>query len=226
MKDELIVELRPKSGVSEAIKTIRTNLQFSQVDKPVKSLLVTSSVSGEGKSFICANLAVAFAQSGMKVLLVDCDLRCGRQHQIFNLTNEKGLSGLLLEDVSKKANSYIQKTDVDNLSVLTMGIVPPNPTELLSSEKNKKLFSVLENKFDLVIYDGIPMLNLTDSLIMAKMVDKIVVVCAYKETPMELLKNTIKSLSNFKDKLAGVVINKMPNKNSKYINYYHRYYTE
>ena len=226
MKDELIVATRPKSGVSEAIKTIRTNLQFSSVDEPVKSILVTSSISGEGKSFISANLAVAFAQSGLKVLLVDCDMRCGRQHTIFDLENGKGLSNLLLDDVSNKYKSYIQKTKIDNLSLLPMGVVPPNPTELLASDKNKKLYEVLTSKYDLVIYDGIPLLDLTDSLIMAELVDKIVIVSAYKQTPMDFLKKTSRGLENFKNKIAGVVVNKMPSSKKKYNNYYNRYYTE
>ena len=226
MKEELMILTHPKSSVSEAIKTIRTNLQFSSVDEPIKSILLTSSISGEGKSFISSNLALAFAQSGIKVLLVDCDMRCGRIHTIFHLPNEKGLSNLLLDDINKKTNSYIQKTEYDNLSVLTMGVVPPNPTELLASEKNKKLTELLEEKYDLVIYDGIPMLDLTDSLVMADLVDKIAVVCSYKQTPIELLKNTIKSLDKFRNKIAGVVVNKMPVSKNKYNHYYNRYYNE
>lgn len=220
MKDELIVASRPKSGISEAIKTIRTNLQFSSVDEPVKSILVTSSISGEGKSFVSANMAIAFAQAGNKVLLVDCDMRCGRQHNIFKIENNKGLSNLLLDDVTKKHKSYIKNTEIENLSVLPMGIVPPNPTELLASEKNRQLFEILKEKYDLIIYDGIPVLGLTDSLIMAGLVDKIVIVCAYKQTPMEYLKNTKKSLETFNDKIAGVVVNKMPSSKNHYNSYY------
>ena len=106
MNNELIVANNPKSGVAEAIKTIRTNLLFSSIDEPVKSILITSSMSGEGKSFISANLAVAFAQAGVKVLIVDCDLRRGRQHKIFNIDNEQGLSNLLLDDVDKNYKKY------------------------------------------------------------------------------------------------------------------------
>ena len=110
MNNELIVANNPKSGVAEAIKTIRTNLLFSSIDEPVKSILMTSSMSGEGKSFVSANLAVAFAQAGVKVLIVDCDLRRGRQHKIFNIDNEQGLSNLLLDDVDKNYKKYIKKT--------------------------------------------------------------------------------------------------------------------
>lgn len=223
MNTELIVDKNPKSPISEAIKTIRTNLQFSSVDGEVKNILVTSSTAGEGKSFISSNLAVAFAKLGNKVLIVDCDLRLGRQHKIFNVSNEKGLSNLLITDVSKKYNSFIQKTDIENVSVLTRGTVPPNPSELLASEKNKQLMEVLSKKYDYIIWDCVPVMGLTDSRIMADLVDKIVIVSSYKITPMELLKNTSDSLLNFKNKIAGVVLNGVPIKGNHYYYYSKKY---
>lgn len=222
MNNELIVANNPKSGVAEAIKTIRTNLLFSSVDEPVKSILMTSSMSGEGKSFVSANLAVAFAQTGVKVLIVDCDLRRGRQHKIFNIDNEQGLSNLLLDDVDKNYKKYIKKTRYENIYVLPMGIVPPNPSELLASAKNKQLVKILKQKFDLVIYDGVPVGGLTDSIIMADLVDKIVIVSAYKVTPVEFLANTNKALEKFKDKIAGVILNKFPLSKD---HYYSKYYS-
>ncbi len=222
MNNELIVANNPKSGVAEAIKTIRTNLLFSSIDEPVKSILMTSSMSGEGKSFVSANLAVAFAQTGVKVLIVDCDLRRGRQHKIFNIDNEQGLSNLLLDDVDKNYKKYIKKTRYENIYVLPMGIVPPNPSELLASAKNKQLVKLLKQKFDLVIYDGVPVGGLTDSIIMADLVDKIVIVSAYKITPVEFLANTNKALEKFKDKIAGVILNKFPSSKD---HYYSKYYS-
>ncbi len=222
MNNELIVANNPKSGVAEAIKTIRTNLLFSSIDEPVKSILMTSSMSGEGKSFVSANLAVAFAQAGVKVLIVDCDLRRGRQHKIFNIDNEQGLSNLLLDDVEKNYKKYIKKTRYENIYVLPMGIVPPNPSELLASAKNKQLVKLLKQKFDLVIYDGVPVGGLTDSIIMADLVDKIVIVSAYKITPVEFLANTNKALEKFKDKIAGVILNKFPSSKD---HYYSKYYS-
>ena len=219
--NELIVATNPKSSIAEAIKTIRTNLQFSSVDDKVKSILVTSSFSGEGKSFVTANLAVAFAQAGTKVLIVDCDLRRGRQHNVFHVENLEGLSNLLIDDVEKKYKHYIKKTRYENIYVLPMGIVPPNPSELLASDKNKQLVEILAKNYDLVIYDGVPVGGLTDSIIMADLVDKIVIVSAYKQTPIELLNNTKKNLEKFSDKIAGVVLNKYPA--TKY-NYYSNYY--
>ena len=221
--NELIVATNPKSSIAEAIKTIRTNLQFSSVDDKVKTILVTSSFSGEGKSFVTANLAVAFAQAGTKVLIVDCDLRRGRQHNIFHVDNLEGLSNLLIDDVEKKYKHYIKKTRYENIYVLPMGIVPPNPSELLASDKNKQLVEILAKNYDLVIYDGVPVGGLTDSIIMADLVDKIVIVSAYKQTPIELLNNTKKNLEKFSDKIAGVVLNKYPaTKDHYYSNYYYK----
>ena len=221
--NELIVATNPKSSIAEAIKTIRTNLQFSSVDDKVKTILVTSSFSGEGKSFVTANLAVAFAQAGTKVLIVDCDLRRGRQHNIFHVENLEGLSNLLIDDVEKKYKHYIKKTRYENIYVLPMGIVPPNPSELLASDKNKQLVEILAKNYDLVIYDGVPVGGLTDSIIMSDLVDKIVIVSAYKQTPVELLNNTKKNLEKFSDKIAGVVLNKYPaTKDHYYSNYYYK----
>ena len=223
MKSELIVDQNPKSPISEAIKNIRTNLQFSSVDGDVKNILVTSSTAGEGKSFISSNLAVAFAKLGYKVLIVDSDLRLGRLHKVFNVSNEEGWSNLLLTDVSKKYNSFIKKTDIENVSILTRGVVPPNPSELLASDKNKQLVKLLSKKYDYVIWDGVPIMGLTDSRIMADLVDKIVIVSAYKMTPLELLKSTNGALDNFKNKIAGVVLNGVPMKGNHYYYYSKKY---
>ena len=221
MNSELIVANNTKSSIAEAIKNIRTNLQFSSVDEKVKTILITSSISGEGKSFIASNLAVAFAQAGTKVLIVDCDMRRGRQHTIFHVENIVGLSNLLIDDVEKKYKKYIQKTRYENIYVLPMGVIPPNPSELLSSEKNKQLCKILKDNFDLVIYDGVPIGGLADSVIMADLVDKIVIVSAYKHTPMEVLQNTKKGLEKFEDKIAGIILNKFPaQKDHYYVSYY------
>lgn len=132
MREELIVLNNPKGATSESIRTLRTNLQFSISANKAKVIMMSSSIAGEGKSFISANLAVTFALNNQKVLLIDCDLRKGRQHRIFDISNKKGLSNLLVED-KPSISSYIQKTDIANLSVVTRGTVPPNPSELLGS---------------------------------------------------------------------------------------------
>ena len=220
--NELVVESNPKSSISEAIKTIRTNLQFSSIDKKLETVLVTSSMPGEGKSFVSSNLAVAFVQDGKKVLLVDCDMRKGRQHKIFHVENERGLSTLLLGPINvANIKNFTQRTEIKNLDILTMGIVPPNPSELLNSINMRSLIDVLKKEYDLIIFDGVPVNGLTDSVIMSKLVDEVVIVSAMKQTPLELLAQTKKTLEAVEANIAGVIVNKVPNKNGGY--YYGNY---
>lgn len=221
MKNEIIVEKNPKSSIAEAIRIIRTNIEFSGVDKKVKTLLVTSSVPSEGKSFISANLATAFAQNGSKVLLMDCDLRKGRLHKIFEIDNEKGLSHLLLNNVEVEFKNYIQKTEIENLYLLPKGIVPPNPSELLNSPKIRALLKVLTDKFEYIILDGTPINGLTDSLILTKYVDKTIIVAAAGYTKTNQFDITKKSLESVGADIAGVIINKASDTHSSYYgNYY------
>lgn len=220
MKSELIVHEKPKSNVAEAFKTIRTNLQFSSIDEEVKSILITSSIPGEGKSFVSANLAIAFAQAGKRVLIVDCDLRRGRQHEIFKINNNFGLSNLLIDNTDRKDDKYFHKTEIKNLFVLPRGIVPPNPSEILASEKNRNLVKILEKTFDMVIYDGPPVNGLADSIIMSGIVKKVIIVSAYKSTKIEQLQNTRRGLEKFESKIAGIIVNKMPTKRDHYYSYY------
>lgn len=221
MKDEIIVDRNPKSSVAEAIRIIRTNLEFSGVDKKVRTVLITSSVPSEGKSFISTNLATAFAQNGSKVLLMDCDMRIGRLHKIFDIENDKGLSNLLLENVEVRFNSYIRRTRIENLYLLPKGVVPPNPSELLNSPKTKVLLRTLADKFDYVILDGTPVNGLTDSLILTKYVDKTVIVSSLNQTKINELEFTKKSLLSVGADIAGVIVNRT---NDIHGSYYGNYY--
>lgn len=223
MKNELITLVDPKSNVAEALRIVRTNLQFSAIDEKLKTILITSSLPGEGKSFISSNLAITFAQNKNRVLLVDCDMRKGRLHKIFNLSNEKGLSNLLIDEIDNDLKKYIQRTEIENLSVITLGTVPPNPSELLSSAKHKIVMEMLKNKFDYIIYDGTPITGLTDSLIMASLVDKVVIVSAVGNTKTDILDKAKKSLNNVNANIAGVIANKAPYTNSDYYGYYGYY---
>lgn len=211
----------PKSNISESIRTIRTNLQFSSVGKKVKTIFVTSSVPGEGKSFISSNLALTFAQTDKKTLIIDCDMRRGRVHTIFGLKASRGLSNLLIDDITEEFKHYIVKSDIPNLYILTRGTVPPNPSELLTSEGMETLLNLLEKIFDYIVLDGVPTNGLPDALIMSRRVDKVVIVASMKYTPMDLLVNTKKSLEKVNADIAGVVINKVPKKSS---DYYASYY--
>lgn len=222
---ELVIQSDPKSAISEAIRTLRTNLQFSSVDKKIKTILVTSSIPSEGKSFIAANLAVAFAQSGTKVLLVDCDIRKGRQHTIFNSHNKKGLSNLLLKDVEKEYKSYIYDSGIKNLDIIFKGITPPNPSELLNSSKNKQLINILKEEYELIIFDGAPITGLPDSLVVSTLVDGAIIVTSAKSTSFALVEDTKKKLENVKANILGVVLNNTePKKNNYYGGYYGSYY--
>lgn len=223
--NDLIICKDPKSSMSEAIRTLRTNLQFASVDKKIKTILVTSSVPGEGKSFVAANLAVAFADSGSKVLLVDCDIRKGRQHTIFGLHNKKGLSNLLLQNVSEVYSNYINTTEVKNLDIIFKGITPPNPSELLNSDKNKQLVSFLKDQYDIIIFDSAPINGLPDSLVMSTLVDGVIIVTGAKSTSFALLEDTKKNLQNVNANILGVVLNRTEPKKSKYYGgYYGSYY--
>lgn len=218
---DLIICKEAKSGISEAIRTLRTNLQFSSIDKEMKTILVTSSVPGEGKSFVASNLAVALANAGNKVLLVDCDIRKGRQHHIFGCPNKRGLSNLLLEDAVQVYNSYIDESKIPNLYLLFKGVTPPNPSELLNSDKNKRLVESLANNFDIVVFDGAPINGLADSLIMGTLVDGVILVTAHKQTQKALLEETKKSLENVNANVMGVVLNRTDVNRSKYYGHYY-----
>ena len=226
---ELLVNKKPNAATSESIRTLRTNLQFSSVDEELKTLLVTSTLPGEGKSFISANLATSFAEAGKKVLLVDCDLRKGRQHKIFKITNsKKGLSNLLIENIFNYKD-YIFSTKIENLSVIPRGSVPPNPSELLNSKKNKELLKQLREKYDLIILDGAPITGLSDSLILSSLVDKTLVVTSINNTPKTDLLSTKKALVGVGADIAGCVANNLNAKNKSYGNYYYYndyYYSE
>lgn len=220
MKDELIVFSKPKSNISEDIRTIRTNLKFTANDD-AKVLLVTSSVPGEGKSFISSNLAAAFAQTGEKVLLVDADLRLGRVHKIFNQSATKGFSNMLISGTSEDLPEYIKKTTIPNLYIVSRGTVPPNPSELLNSSSCKKLINIFRENFDRVIFDGVPVNGLPDSLVLANLVDRVIIVTTIGYTSIDELNQTKKALEQIDANIAGVVVNKAPTtKRGKYSNYY------
>ena len=221
-KIELVVDKKPKAVTSENIRTLRTNLQFSSVDSNLQTLLITSTLSGEGKSFISANLAISFAQAGKKVLIIDCDLRKGRQHKIFKLSSRRGLSNLLISD--KNYNEYISETKIENLYVIPRGVVPPNPSELLGSKKNVQLLRELKKDFDIIIMDGAPVTGLSDSLILASLVDKVIIVSSLNHTPKTELKNTKKSLENLGANIAGLVVNNVNTKADSYGSYYYYSY--
>ncbi len=222
MKNELIVMSKPKATISEDIRTLRTNLEFSLTANNEKVIMVTSSNPSEGKSFISSNLSTCFAQNNKKVLLIDADLRLGRIHKIFNISNKIGLSNLILNyNFEVKYENFIQKTNVNGLFVIPRGVVPPNPSELLGTEKFEDILHDLKKIFDYIIIDATPINGLSDALILTKNVDEVVIVCKYGKTDLSDIEECKKALLNADAKIAGVVINSMPKTKNKY-----GYYTE
>ena len=224
MKKELLTYQNPKSPVSEIFRTLRTNIQFMNTDKKLKTLLVTSTFPGEGKSWITANLAVTFAQAGKRVIVVDADMRKGRQYSIFGVLPKPGLSNYLsnigVDDMENAEEisiaNYIQETDVENLHILTAGNVPPNPSELLVSRRMRNLIQELKTMCDLIIIDGTPCDLVSDAIIISRIVDSTLIVTAQKETKKESLTRIVKNIQNVGGKIAGVVVNKMDISAKKY----------
>ena len=221
MKEELVIHNKPKSNISEDIRTIRTNLMFTSSDEESQVILVTSSIPGEGKSFISSNLATAFAQTDETTLLIDCDLRLGRIHKIFGVSNDKGFSNLLASQSVVNCADFIKKTPIPNLYVIPRGTVPPNPSELLNSTNTKRVINFLRENFSRIIFDGVPINGLPDSLIMASLVDRVVLVTTVGYTKIDELMEAKKALEKIDANIAGVVVNRVnQTKRGKYSNYY------
>ena len=227
MKKELITVKDPKSPIAEVFKTLRTNIQFMNSKKSLQTILITSTMPGEGKSWVTANLAVTFAQAGKKVLLIDADMRKGRQDKIFNLENRNGLSNYLsgIDDVGKNVQNdilqYVKSTEIQDLFVITAGSIPPNPSELLASETTINMIEKLKEIFDFIIFDGTPSLLVTDSLILARLVDSTIIVTEQNGTKKDNLEKTQKIIQNIGGNIAGVILNKVPVNAKKYLSTYY-----
>lgn len=229
MIKELIVQKDPKSPISEVFRTLRTNIQFMNTSKSLKTLLITSTVSGEGKSLIAANLAATFAQANKRVVLIDCDMRKGRQHNIFSTSPRPGLSNYLsgIDPEGGKSDQdlakYIRETQIPNLYLLPSGNIPPNPSELIASEKMINLLKELSELCDLIVLDGTPSLIVTDSVILSRFVDTTIIVTSQNETKIDELNKVKKDIDNVGGKIAGVVINKIEINNRQYQDRYYYY---
>lgn len=220
---DLIIIRNPKSLFAEAIRSIRTNLAFAALDKDIKIIMNTSPEAGDGKSFITANLAVAYAQEDKKVLLIDADLRRGRQHEIFEVMNVTcgGYSNLILNySENVKLSNYIFPTFDKNIDLLPTGPTPPNPVELLNSSNNKKLLEKLKKKYDLIIMDCAPIVGLSDSLIIATLADINLITVSNKKTKMENLEHVKKIFDQSNIKIDGVIYNKASVNKVGYYSYY------
>lgn len=228
MKKELITQRNPKSPISEMFRTLRTNIQFMNAQKNLKTILVTSTIPGEGKSWTSSNLAITFAQTGKKVLLIDADMRKGRIAQLFQVNRVPGLSNLLSGIDEKGINEdidplkYVNKTEIENLFVVSSGNVPPNPAELLETEKTIEILERYKEVFDVIILDGTPGILVTDAIILSRIVDTTLLVASYKSTQKDDILKVKKSIENVGGKIAGVILNKTPIKANQY-NYSYYY---
>ncbi|WP_040203835.1 CpsD/CapB family tyrosine-protein kinase [Neobacillus jeddahensis] len=213
----LIAHNNSKSPITEKYRLIRNNLQFSSIDKDIKSIVVTSPEPSDGKSTTSANLAIVLAQQGKKVLLVDADLRKPSVHYAFNLSNTEGLTSVLTKKISLK--QAIQITSIPNLAILTSGQIPPNPYQLLDSEAMQVLIKVLNTGFEYVIYDTPPILAATDSQIIANKCDGVILVVASGKTRKEVALKSKVVLENANAQLLGVVVNGVDSNNETYYQY-------
>lgn len=215
MRKELIAHEDPKSHVSELFRTLRTNVQFMNLNKKLKTLLVTSTIPGEGKSWISSNLAITFAQADKRVILVDADMRKCCLHSIFKVPPCPGLSNYLSgfnENNQDRDNleMYLRETEVPNLYLIPAGNVPPNPSELLASSRMSTLINKLKDMCDLVIIDGTPSKLVTDSIILSRMVDSTIIVAGHNMAKKEDMQKIVRDIKNVGGNIAGVVYNKKP----------------
>ena len=203
---KLIVHEDPKSPIAEAYRTLRTNLQFAKVNSELRTIMFTSSGPAEGKSTTIANVAVALAQSGRSIILVDCDLRKPVQHRIFGKRN-KGVTNILVDD--SPAEAFLQDTEIDNLRILPSGPIPPNPSELLSSSKMVELFAELKELADIVLIDAPPTIAVTDAAVMAAKVDGIVLVIDSTSVRPEMAQKAKDLLVKANGHILGAILNRV-----------------
>ena len=202
----LITVADQSSTVTEQYRTIRTNIQFAMVDKNLKTLVITSSGPSEGKSTTSANLSVIFANTGMRVLLVDADFRKPTVHKTFALTNGRGLSSLL-SDRSLSVDDVAQPSIVENLTVVTSGPKPPNPAELIGTQRMDQLIAEMKENYDLVIFDMPPVVAVTDAQVMASKVEGTILVVRQKVSQKSALAQAKNLLDIVNANILGVVFN-------------------
>lgn len=215
---KLISLSNPKSPISEAYRTFRTNIQFSSFDKELKSIVITSSMAGEGKSTTICNLAVTIAHAGKKVLLIDCDLRKSQVHKNFEIYNGHGLTNVLAHQMELK--DVVQSVGVVGLDILTSGPKPPNPSELLGSNTMKEFIKEMTKKYDQVLIDAPPVGIVTDAAVLSTIVDGTILVVAAGEAPTETVKRAKELLNKVNANIVGVLLNKVSSQKSAYYQYY------
>ena len=220
MKRELIAHEDPKSHVSELFRTLRTNVQFMNSNKRLETLLVTSTLPGEGKTWIASNLAIAFAQADKRVILIDADMRKCGLHNIFQVSPCPGLSNYLsgVNETNQEVqnlDNYLRETEVPNLYLMPSGNVPPNPSELLSTPQMLNLLEILKDISDLIIIDGTPSKLVTDAIVLSRVVDSTIIVAGHNMAKKEDLSKIVRDIKNVGGNIAGDLYNKKPVSNKK-----------
>jgi non-specific protein-tyrosine kinase len=206
---ELITLSEPRSPISEAYRTLRTNLDFASLDQALKTLAVTSAGVGEGKSTTLANLAVVSAQAGRDVVLVDADLRRPTLHQIFGLGNEHGLTTVMLDE-GALASPPLQETGIEGLSVLTSGPLPPNPAEMMGSRRMEDVIATLAEQAEQVLFDTPPVVAVTDAAVLATKVDGVLLVISASKTRRDNARSAVQRLEQVSARLVGTVLTNAP----------------
>lgn len=222
-RDRLVAVNLPRSPIAEAYRVLRTNLQFAAVDKPLRRIVVTSPGPGDGKTTTAANLAAVFAQGGRRVILLDADLRRPQQHRLFQCTSSYGLSTALVDSGTPVVN-YLQTTQVPGLRLLSSGPIPPNPSELLASQRMSHLMEALSQEADLIILDSPPVLGVADAAILASAADGVLLVAAAGRTRREAAQRAKENLERGGANLLGMVLNRMTRQSAGYDYYY--YYSQ
>ena len=222
-EDDLITHKEPRSPISESFRALRMNVQYASVDRPVKTLLVTSAAPSDGKTTIAANLGVVFAQNGKKVTVIDADLHRPRMHKVFQTDRLPGLSSLFVQP-QIFLNGESRHTQQEHLSLITAGELPPNPSDLLSSNKMREILDAVLDHSDLVIIDTPPVLSLTDAVVLSPLVDGVVLVVRPGQTTFGALKVAVEQLRHVGANILGVVLNEVDHKRARYGYYYKSYY--
>ena len=218
----LVTQNDPKNPAAEAYRVIRTSIQFAQAGKSLKTIALTSCTPNEGKSTTIANLAVVLTQAGKSVLLIDCDMRNPTVHKNFKLSNKVGLSSCI--SMGTALADAVQETGIENLDALTGGVIPPNPSELLGSERMKALVEEAGELYDYVLIDTPPVLPVTDALIVSRIVDGMILVIASGEVKVEMARDVKTQLVNAGANILGVVLNKVRSEHHGYGYGYYYYY--
>jgi capsular exopolysaccharide synthesis family protein len=220
-KDLFILEF-PKSSVAESCRAIRTNLMFLSAEKRIKAIVITSAGPQDGKTITAVSLAISMAQTGKKTLIVDTDMRKPRIHKAFNIENSNGISNYLISDVS--LSEVIVQTSIPNLTVCPCGPIPPNPAELMYTQRFREFVRDARDMFDIVIFDSPPVAAVTDGVVISKIVDGVIIVAKAKKTTRNALLQVKKQLKDVNARILGMILNEIDLESKEYNYYYYSYY--